>query len=68
VALSVAGGLCRLQVTDNGRGFDHEQASDGGLGLVNMRRRAEKLHGKLTVESIETGGTRIEWEVPTDHW
>jgi signal transduction histidine kinase len=68
VALSVAGGLCRLQVTDNGRGFDHQQASDGGLGLVNMRRRAEKLHGKLTVESIETGGTRIEWEVPTDDW
>ena len=65
VALSVADGLCRLQVTDNGCGLNHERATEGGLGLVNLRRRAEMLHGQLVVES-QTGGTRIFWEVPID--
>ena len=36
----------------------------GGLGLVNLRRRAEKLHGTLVVESPETGGTILSWSVP----
>lgn len=67
VTLSVADGLCRLEVVDNGCGVDHQRAREGGLGLVNLRRRAEKLHGHLVVESIEKGGTRFVWEVPVDH-
>ena len=29
-----------------------------------MRRRAEKLHGSLVMETPETGGTLLIWEVP----
>jgi signal transduction histidine kinase len=29
-----------------------------------MRRRAEKLHGELVIESSETGGTTLTWQVP----
>ena len=38
--------------------------SEGGLGLVNLRRRAEKLHGQFTAESPESGGTKLTWRVP----
>ena len=45
--LSIKGDLCILQVRDNGRGVDEAETGEGGLGLVNLRRRAEKLHGQL---------------------
>ena len=38
--------------------------TEGGLGLVNLRRRAEKLHGRFTIESSTVGGTLLTWEVP----
>jgi len=64
VVLTAEGGRCRLQVSDNGRGMVDSETTDGGLGLVNLRRRAEKLHGEFTFESPETGGTVLTWDVP----
>ncbi len=64
VAVRVEGGLCRLQVVDNGSGMDETEVSEGGLGLVNLQRRAEKLHGTFVVECPESGGTTLTWEVP----
>ena len=51
-----------LNIVDDGRGFDlHRVSSDGskGIGLRNMRERAESLGGALTVSSSGRG-TRIE--------
>ncbi len=64
VSLSVTDGQCRLQIVDNGRGLDATDTGEGGLGLVNLRRRAEKLHGQFTAHSPETGGTSLVWQVP----
>jgi len=64
VDLSLRGGLCILQVRDNGRGVDESEVGEGGLGLVNLRRRAEKLHGQMTVDNLDTGGTLLTWQVP----
>jgi len=64
VSVSVKDGLCRLQVVDNGRGLDVVEASEGGLGLNNLRRRAEKLHGQFATETPESGGTSLIWQVP----
>ena len=64
VRLSVASDECLLQVTDNGRGLGSPESSEGGLGLNNMRRRAEKLHGSFEVRS-QSGGTVLTWRVPT---
>jgi signal transduction histidine kinase len=64
VSVSARDGVCRLSVVDNGRGIGDAARSEGGLGLVNMRRRAEKLHGELVIESSETGGTTLTWQVP----
>ena len=41
----VASGRLSLKVSDSGRGFEVGVATEGN-GLVNMRRRAEKLRGK----------------------
>ncbi|MGO9334154.1 MAG: GAF domain-containing sensor histidine kinase [Acidimicrobiales bacterium] len=63
VRLSVASDECLLQVTDNGRGLGPRESREGGLGLTNMRRRAEKLGGRFEVMS-QGGGTVLTWRVP----
>jgi len=51
----------RLHIEDNGRGFDPASATSGN-GLNNMQRRAERLGGKLFIESAPGAGTRIVLE------
>jgi signal transduction histidine kinase len=56
-----------LEVQDNGRGFDPQSAvREGGMGLVNIRERAEKLGGSFAVVSRPGEGTtvRVDLEVP----
>jgi signal transduction histidine kinase len=64
--VAVEGGLCVLRVTDNGVGIDAGRPGrgDGGLGLVNLRRRADKLGGEFSAERGESGGTVLIWRVP----
>ena len=64
VRLSIVGHRCRLEITDNGLGIATAPASGGGLGLPNMRRRAEDLGGTFEVIRPEAGGTTLVWEVP----
>jgi signal transduction histidine kinase len=35
-----------------------------GLGLVSMRERAERVGGRLTLESVPAGGTSVRIVVP----
>jgi signal transduction histidine kinase len=56
-----------LDVTDDGQGFDPAAVSDkGGMGLVSMRERAERLGGSFSLASAPGGGTtvRVDVEVP----
>ena len=66
VSVDLNDGHCRLQVVDNGQGLPTTQSVGGGLGLGNLRRRAEKLHGQCTIDSPDGGGTRLVWLVPID--
>lgn len=60
VRLSAADGQLRLEISDDGRGFDPSApVSAEHHGLANMRRRAEQLHGRLEVGSGTGHGTRI---------
>ena len=52
-----------VEVVDNGVGFA-PPADGGGLGLTNLRRRAEKLGGTFDVQVVQGGGTRATWRVP----
>jgi signal transduction histidine kinase len=49
----------RVSVQDDGCGFDPTVKS-GGLGLGNMKKRAEELHGELELRSVPGEGTYIE--------
>jgi signal transduction histidine kinase len=64
VTIRIEDGRCRLTVLDNGDGFDQSKVRAGGLGLSNMRARAEKLDGTFVVENAEGGGTLLTWQVP----
>jgi signal transduction histidine kinase len=54
----------RLDVLDNGRGIELAAAPSEGLGLTNLRHRAEKLGGTLELQRPDEGGTRLVWRVP----
>jgi signal transduction histidine kinase len=64
VTLTVRDGLCRLRVIDNGHGIVVAGKRGGGLGLTNLRRRAEKQDGHFVIETPEAGGTSLTWQVP----
>ncbi len=53
-----------LEVQDDGRGFEPTGVSDkGGMGLANMRQRAERLGGSFSVISAPGGGTTVRVEL-----
>ncbi|WP_243770284.1 sensor histidine kinase [Amycolatopsis acidicola] len=61
VELSAVDGRVRLTVTDDGRGFDPGNPTEG-FGLKGMRARAEQVGGTLAVHSGP--GTTVTVEVP----
>lgn len=63
-SLSLTPGKVGLIVTDDGVGF--ESGERGGLGLKNMRSRAEAFGGKLYVTRNQPSGTRVEMTIPLE--
>jgi signal transduction histidine kinase len=50
----------RLEVSDNGCGFDPDHASEhGGLGLISLRERAARLGGEVHICSTVGQGTTV---------
>jgi len=47
-------------ITDDGKGFDPDLIDAGGLGLVTMKERIEKLGGTLEIRSTPGEGTRVK--------
>jgi signal transduction histidine kinase len=58
VAIAQRAGRRIVSVRDDGVGFD-EEAAAGGLGLENMRQRAEAIDGSLSLRSSPGSGTAI---------
>ncbi len=55
----------KLMISDNGKGFDADNAAKGkGFGLFNMKQRAENIGGILKIDSSEEFGTLIVTEIP----
>ena len=57
----------RLQVIDDGRGFDPGAvvaAKAGHFGLVGLRERAARLGATLSLDSRPGSGTTVEIVVP----
>ena len=67
VRVTVANGNMVMEVTDDGCGFEAENArtsSDGGLGLVNMAERVRILDGDMDIESAPGKGTSLRFRIP----
>jgi signal transduction histidine kinase/ligand-binding sensor domain-containing protein len=57
-----------LEVQDNGQGFDLELAhAKGGMGLVSMAERVDKIGGTLTIQSAQDDGTTVRVIAPLIH-
>lgn len=63
VTLSYQDDGVRLEVSDDGAGFDPDQPTSG-YGLRGMRARVSEVGGKLTVRSAAGAGTTLTAEVP----
>lgn len=63
VGLGFNGNAVRLEVEDDGRGFDVHNVKHG-IGLTSMHDRAEYIGGSLMLQSGPGKGTRIEARVP----
>lgn len=53
----------RIEITDNGRGYDPE-TTDGGHGLGNLRERASHMKGRMAIRSAPGKGTAVTLDVP----
>jgi signal transduction histidine kinase len=66
VALSirVADESVALEVADDGQGFDLARiGAKGGLGLVSMQERADRIGGELVIQSAPGEGTSVRVSV-----
>jgi len=74
VSLRMEGDRVVASVRDDGKGFDvqrtqetYAQRESQSLGRVNMVERAERIGGKLQLDSAEGRGTTVSISVPRRH-
>ena len=63
MTLSIEGHWLRLQVHDDGCGFDPARKAEGN-GLESLRERARRLGGAVEIESMPGSGTTIALGMP----
>jgi signal transduction histidine kinase len=56
-----------LQISDNGKGFEPQEADKEHLGIRGMRERVEMLGGTLAIESAKKQGTEIKVTLKRNH-
>jgi signal transduction histidine kinase len=54
----------RIEVSDDGVGFDPRAVGDRGIGLASMQDRASAMGGTLAVRSRPGSGTLVRLDVP----
>jgi two-component system sensor histidine kinase DegS len=73
ISLDISGDRVKIEVDDNGRGFDansimEEEASPvepRAQSTLTLKERYELVGGNLQVSSSETDGTQVRMELPT---
>jgi signal transduction histidine kinase len=63
ISLRRTGAKVRLEVTDDGKGFDTSADKGEGLGLHHIAARVEKLGGRLRLNARPARGCRIVVEI-----
>ena len=53
----------RMDIQDDGQGFDPNRTPKHHYGLINMRERARKANGEVSIDSSPGAGTRISLSI-----
>jgi len=69
ISLKAADGTLRIEIADNGEGFDvaavlREKAGKQSLGILGMQERTALLHGTFAIDSHPGAGTRMTVTIP----
>jgi signal transduction histidine kinase len=56
--------VVRLEIDDDGRGFDPAAAKGTGRGLGNLRARTARLGGRTEIEGVPGEGTTVRIAIP----
>jgi two-component system sensor histidine kinase DegS len=65
VLVDMGGSVVKVNVDDNGKGFDPEILKQGNsLGLNSIRDRVEMLGGTFELDSVVGKGTRVTFTIP----
>lgn len=54
-----------LTIKDNGKGFDPNKPPDG-IGIQNMKRRADLINAKFSIQNAPEGGVIIQLIIPNN--
>ncbi len=65
IAVTLSANTVSLRIFDNGKGFN-TMTSKKGIGLSNIKKRAESLSGKFILNSAPGKGCEIIVEIPLD--
>jgi len=60
-------GAIKLQIIDDGKGFDVKQLKEEHLGIRGMRERVEMLGGTFTIDSDPNNGTKVTATLERDN-
>jgi PAS domain S-box-containing protein len=66
VSVTAEAGSLRVEVRDDGAGFDQDAGHPGHLGLSTMAERAETIGANLTITSAPGQGTTVAVSWPAD--
>lgn len=61
--INIEHGSLKVEITDNGKGFNTVKSGHNGNGLNNMGKRIKDLGGKYEISSTENRGTTIKFAV-----
>ena len=64
VQLEITESAVRVEIKDNGKGFDLSQKKSNSFGLIGMRERVDLLGGEITFDSKIGKGTTVKIKVP----
>jgi PAS domain S-box-containing protein len=64
ISVAIDRNVLRLEIHDNGKGFDSGKPGAQGVGLTGIRERLRELQGSLEIQSAH--GSRIIARVPVD--
>jgi len=64
VSIEVRGDIIYLCLSDNGLGFNMDEAGKNGVGMMNMKHRVKLLNGSIEWTSSEASGTKVEINLP----